>query len=153
MKIPMSERLLAALPHLGYLPVAFAIGLALADHRLAPWVLAFGLIWTVVSLMAFRWEPGSPFLREHIREARRYHSGGAVTLISLIAFFTYVAIFTWGAGAVVAFFVLPVVLMAWVVPTWAAAYDAVRGREHHYEVWSHQNLLRMFSGREAAPEA
>lgn len=152
MNIPLSERLLAAVPHLGYLPVACAIGLALANHQLAPWVLVFGLIWTVFSLIAFRWEPGSPFLRDHLHQARRYHSWGAVTAVSLAAFFTYLAIFTWGLGAVVALFVLPVAMLAWMVPTWAAAYDAVRGHEHHYQVWSNEKFLSLFRGRETAQE-
>ena len=139
-------RFLAALPHLGYLPVVFALGYAIAEPTTAPALLAMAVLYTVLALIAFRREPKDTFLREHIHEARRYHSWGAVTAMSLLTASIYVAVFTWGLGALVALCLAPVAILLWMVPTWAAAYDALRGHSHHYLVWRHGYIMSLLRG-------
>lgn len=146
MKNTLGTRVLAALPHLGYLPVAFGLGYAFSDPPAAPWICAIAIFYTLLALVAFRGEPGNPFLREHFQEARRYHSWGAVTAISLLTAAMYVAVFTWGLGALAALCLAPFAVLLWMVPTWAAAYDALRGHPHHYQLWSHAYIMSLLRG-------
>lgn len=148
MNTSAGTRFLAALLHLGYLPVAFGLAYAIADPPTAPYVLAMAVLYTVLALIAFRHEPKQEFLREHLHEARRYHSWGAVTAMSLLTAAMYVAVFTWGLGALVALCLAPVAILLWMVPTWAASYDALRGHPHQYQVWSHAYMMSLLRGQQ-----
>ena len=128
--------LLAAGAHLGYLPVGVAVLGAILYPSGATAALIFCLAWTLLALVAFRWRPESQFLRQHLQQAGHYHRFGMMALVSAVVGTVYLAIFTWGLGAILALAVAPPLLLVWMLPTWAAAWDAVRGREHHYAAWT-----------------
>lgn len=128
--------LLAASMHLGYLPVGAAVIGAVIFPSNADVALVFCVVWTLLALVAFRWRPESSFLRQHLQQARHYHRFGMMALVSAVVGTIYVSIFTWGLGAILALGIAPPLLLAWMLPTWSAARDAIQGREHHYSRWA-----------------
>lgn len=134
-------RLLAVGGHLGYLPVGAAL---LCMIRYPSWArvgLVFCLAWTLLALLGFRWRPRSTFLRNHLQQAGRYHRFGMMALVSAAVGTVYLAVFTSGLGALLAVVVAPPLLLFWMRPTWAAAWDAVQGREHHYSAFGAMDSL------------
>ena len=130
------SRIGAAIPHLGYLPVGAAVVVAISQPSLATAALVFSLLWTLIALNAFRYQPKSAFVRQHLQQARYYHRAGVVSAASVAVVACYVAIFTWGLGALVALCIAPPALLVWMMPTWTASIRALRGLPCDYQAES-----------------
>jgi hypothetical protein len=129
----IQDRIGAAVVHLGYLPVGFAFLAALVFRGSGPDMLAFSIIWTIAALVIYRQEPSREFLRDHLRQARGYHGRGVSAGVCAVALTIYFSFFTWGLATTIALVAGPIALVAWMVPTWKAAWAALQGKQYSYE--------------------
>lgn len=144
-----SERMLAALLHLAYLPGIAGIALAIAMPQHMTIILPMCALWLMALVAGLLFEPQSAFLAEHLHEARSYHVQGF--LVIAVGFLVLLAsgLITWGAGSALALAALPCALLLAMGPTFKASYRALRGEHFDYDApWE-----RWFRGtqRSAAP--
>lgn len=129
--ISQKERALAVTAHLGYLVLAVAVTLTVLSRWL---ILPSGLAVFGLGMWAVHTAGDSPFLENHLLQARRHHEMALLTALAMAAFSVWAGIFTWGIGAVMTLMALPIFLVAWMLPTAAAARHALQGEPYQYKL-------------------
>lgn len=144
-KTTSRDRWMATTAHLGYVPAGLALVASIIWPQATLPLLALAALWTVFGLYELNQEPDSPFVREHVHQARRYHRRAAVATVWFIVAVFYLSVFTWGVVGAIGIILAPIALVAWMVPTWRAALAAQHGQVYRYEA----NRLTP-AGRESA---